>query len=129
MHYSRAPHLFGACSPRCAGGRGAAGPVSRVRERMTACPFRRTHNHWQAFCCRSIRRANARSPAIAARAAPDTEVPFPSWMLLADPPTSVRTFAMHQTTPRTHHLLETAAIIAAAMLQLAAVVLWLQDLR
>ncbi len=36
---------------------------------------------------------------------------------------------MHQTTPRTRHLLETAAIIAAAMLQLAAVVLWLQDLR
>ena len=36
---------------------------------------------------------------------------------------------MHQTTPRTQYLLETAAIIAAAMLQLASVVLWLQDLR
>lgn len=67
--------------------------------------------------------------AIAARVAPDTEVPMASVSSLAGSlPLSGVPAMSRSTTARPINLLEIAAILAAAALQLTATLLWLHDL-
>lgn len=83
---------------------------------------------WQISCCPTSRRIVACYPAIAARAAPDTEVPFASISMLAGSSTRSGVVSMESSSRRTTHIVEIVAILAAAGLQVAATVLWLQDL-